>query len=53
MHDVRDVTYYRYATREYINGIIDYKWSTSNNDKSLLNNGYKLTGRTRTKKGGK
>lgn len=53
MHDVRDVTYYRYATREYINGTIDYKWSTSNNDKSLLNNGYKLTGRTRTKKGGK
>ena len=53
IHDVRDVTYYRYATREYINGTIDYKWSTSNNDKSLLNNGYKLTGRTRTKKGGK
>ena len=53
MHDVRDVTYYRYATREYINGTIDYKWSTSNNDKSLLNNGYKLTGRTKTKKGGK
>ena len=53
MHDIRDVTYYRYATREYINGTIDYKWSTSNNDKSLLNNGYKLTGRTRTKKGGK
>ena len=53
VHDVRDVTYYRYATREYINGTIDYKWSTSNNDKSLLNNGYKLTGRTRTKKGGK
>ena len=53
MHDVRDVTYYRYATREYINGTIDYKWSTSNNDKSLLNNGYKLTGRTRMKKGGK
>ena len=53
MHDVRNVTYYRYATREYINGTIDYKWSTSNNDKSLLNNGYKLTGRTRTKKGGK
>ena len=53
MHDVRDVTYYRYATRSYIDGTIDYKWSTSNNDKSLLNNGYKLTGRTRTKKGGK
>ena len=53
MHDIRDVTYYRYATRSYIDGTIDYKWSTSNNDKSLLNNGYKLTGRTRTKKGGK
>ena len=53
VHDVRDVTYYRYATREYINGTIDYKWSTSNNDKNLLDNGYKLTGRTRAKKGGK
>ena len=43
----RDVTYYRYRLREYVNGTTDYKWSTSNNDKSLLDSGYKLTGRTR------
>ena len=53
MHDVRDVTYYRYATREYINGTIDYKWSKYNNDKSLLKNGYKKTERKKKKKGGK
>ena len=44
----RDVTYYRYRLREYVNGTTDYKWSTSNNDKSLLDAGYKLTGRTRS-----
>ena len=44
---IRDVTYYRYRIREYLNGTVDYKWSTSNNDKQLLNNGYVLTGRTR------
>ena len=44
---VKEVTYYRYRIREYIGGSVDYKWSTSKNDKSLLDAGYKLTGRTR------
>ena len=44
---VRDVTYYRYRIREYINGTVDYKWSSSKNDKKLIDAGYKLTGRTR------
>ncbi len=43
----RNVTYYRYRTREYSGGSIDYKWSPSNNDKTLLDAGYKLTGKTR------
>lgn len=47
VNDTKDVTYYRYRTRDYIGGKTDYKWSTSNNDKSLLNSGYKLTGKTR------
>ena len=42
-----DVTYYRYRTREYIAGSVKYKWSTSNNDKKLLDDGYRLTGKTR------
>lgn len=42
-----DVTYYRYRTREYINGTTIYKWSSSKNDTNLLNDGYKLTGNTR------
>ena len=44
----KNVTYYRYRTRNYINGSTDYKWSKSNSDTSLLNAGYKLTGTTRT-----
>ena len=51
--DVRDVTYYKYRTRSYTGGTTDYKWSTSNNDKSLINAGYKLTGKTRAIEGGK
>ena len=43
----RDVTYYRFRTRNYTGGTIDYKWSTSNSDKSLFNSGYTLTGKTR------
>ena len=43
----KDVTYYRYRIREYIGGTVDYKWSTSKEDKELLNAGYVLTGRTR------
>ena len=42
-----DVTYYRYRTRKYIAGTTDYKWSYSNNDQELINDGYKLTGNTR------
>ena len=45
--ETRNVTYYRYRIREYIGGTIDYKWSTSKNDKKLLDAGYKLTGKTR------
>lgn len=46
-HGIREVTYYRFATREYIGGSVVYKWSTSNHDESLLSQGYVLTGRTR------
>ena len=44
---VKDVTYYRYRLRDYVGGTVDTKWSKSNNDTSLLNAGYKLTGKTR------
>ena len=40
-------TYYRYATRSCTGGKTDYKWSDSKNDKSLINAGYKLTGKKR------
>ena len=53
IEDVKKVTYYRYRLRDYNGGTIDYKWSPSNNDKSLLDAGYKLTGRTREIEGGK
>lgn len=45
--DVKEITYYRYRLREYLNGTTLYKWSSSKNDKNLLNAGYKLTGKTR------
>ncbi len=45
----RQVTYYRYRIRQYIGGTVDYKWSSSKNDTSLINAGYTLTGNTRTK----
>ncbi len=45
----KTVTYYRYRTRTYIEGTTTYKWSTSKSDQSLLNAGYKLTGKTRSK----
>ena len=47
----RKVTYYRYRIRQYIGGNVDTKWSSSNNDRSLINAGYKLTGNTRTVSG--
>jgi len=43
----KEVTYYRYRTRTYIDGTTTYKWSSSKNDKTLLNAGYNLTGKTR------
>ncbi len=49
----KSVTYYRYRTRNYSGGSTDYKWSISNNDKNLLDAGYKLTGKTREIVGGK
>lgn len=48
VNSTKNVIYYRYRTREYVNGSEDSKWSRSNNDNSLLNAGYKLTGQTRT-----
>ena len=45
--DTKNVTYYRYRLREYNGGTTDYKWSPSNNDKNLLDAGYKLTGKTK------
>ena len=45
--DTKEVTYYRYRLREYLDGTTTYKWSSSKNDKNLLKAGYKLTGRTR------
>ena len=45
----KEVTYYRYRVRQYVGGTVDYKWSSSNNDKDLINAGYTLTGNTRTK----
>ena len=47
----RKVTYYRYRIRQYIGGTVDVKWSRSNNDSSLINAGYTLTGNTRTVSG--
>jgi len=41
----QEVTYYRYRTRTLISaGTTDTKWSTSQNDKTLLDKGYTLTG---------
>ncbi len=42
----KDVTYYKYRDRKYVNKNTDYKWSTCNNSE-LLNNGYIQTGKTR------
>ena len=47
----KKVTYYRYRIRQYIGGTVDIKWSRSNNDSSLINAGYILTGNTRTVSG--
>lgn len=42
-----NVTYYRSRIREYINGTTDIKWSRSQNDLSLIKQGYTLTGESR------
>lgn len=39
-----DVTYYRSRTRKYSGDVIDTKWSTKENDESLINKGYQFTG---------
>ena len=44
---VTKVTYYRSKTREFISGTTDTKWSTSQNDQSLISQGYTLTGNSR------
>lgn len=36
---------YRYKTRSCTGGSVDYKWSELEEDKDLLNKGYKLTGK--------
>lgn len=46
-YETVSVKYYRSATKSCTDSSVDYKWSTSNNDKSLLNKGYALTGTTR------
>ena len=43
----RTVTYYRERSKTYISGNVTYKWSNSKTDKTLLDAGYKLTGKTR------
>lgn len=42
----KDVLYYRAATRNCTDSTVDYKWSESNNDESLKNQGYTLTGKS-------
>ena len=44
---VTKVTYYRSKTREFISGTTDTKWSTSQNDQSLISQKYTLTGNSR------
>ena len=43
----KNVTYYRYQTRSYVNGTVSIKWSRSQTDKTLLDQGYSLTGNKR------
>lgn len=41
------ITYYSYQEREYISGDRKVVWSKSQNDQTLINDGYILTGRSR------
>ncbi len=43
----KDVTYYRYSTRSYVNGLVSIKWSRSKTDVTLTSQGYTLTGASR------
>ena len=43
----KTVTYYSYQEREYISGERKIVWSSSQSDKTLINSGYALTGRSR------
>ena len=45
--EIIKTTYYRYATRTCNGGSTDIKWSESKNDKTLISEGYKLTGNKR------
>ena len=45
-----NITYYRYRTRTYISGNRLVKWSNSQNDASLLTDGYSLTGNRKCSK---
>ena len=43
-----NVRYYKMRTCDsFVNAYTDYKWSSSKNDQSLINSGYKITGVTR------
>lgn len=46
-YTLKNVVYYRYATRKYVKATVSYKWSSSREDKKLIDAGYKLTGKTR------
>lgn len=43
----KTVTYYSYQERKYISGDRKVVWSTSKKDTKLINQGYKLTGKSR------
>lgn len=47
-YNIVKITYYRYSTKKYVNASTNYKWSSSREDKKLLDSGYSLTGKTRS-----
>lgn len=51
VYKTTETKYYSYKTRTFIPGTtsVDYKWSNSSNDKSLINAGYTYTGVRREK----
>jgi len=48
VYQMRQVTYYSYKTRVWVNSVTDTKWSTYN-DTTLLNSGYTYTGNIKQK----